>query len=277
MSLADELLDSLTDTEPVIRRIDPASEPHIVINADRSITVPEILKTIAVQHDHNIETVTFDCPYYWDGHDLTEMQIYVNCMRPDGVVVRCPITNNRPDETDENLFHFDWTISKSVTLVKGRLKFLVCAVLVDGDGNEESHWNSQINEDLRIAEGLESGTVVSEVYPDEITALLARVAVLERALEGGAVNTKKIRYVDVIASNWIPDGNRYYQIVEIEGVTEFSKINIQFSEEQREIFANKDFTIAAENHSGTVWIVVTGKDIPTNDYTFQCTIEEVSL
>ena len=47
------------------------SEPHIVIDSHRAITVPEQLKRIAVQFDHNFETVTFDCPRYWDGHDLS--------------------------------------------------------------------------------------------------------------------------------------------------------------------------------------------------------------
>ena len=37
-------------------------EQHIIINSDRSITVPTELKNIAVQNDHNIETVMFDCP-----------------------------------------------------------------------------------------------------------------------------------------------------------------------------------------------------------------------
>lgn len=45
-------------------------DPHIVIGPDKIVTVPEALKKIAVQHDHNIETVTFDCPRYWDGIDF---------------------------------------------------------------------------------------------------------------------------------------------------------------------------------------------------------------
>ena len=54
------------------------SEEHIIIGRDRYITVPEGLKRIAVQYDHNVETVTFDCPRYWDEHDLSTMNIYIN-------------------------------------------------------------------------------------------------------------------------------------------------------------------------------------------------------
>ena len=59
-------------------------EPHIVINNDRSITVPDVLKNVAVQYDHDIETVTFDCPRYWDGNDLSGMKIMINFIKPLG-------------------------------------------------------------------------------------------------------------------------------------------------------------------------------------------------
>lgn len=32
------------------------TEPHIVVGSDRMITVPDELKNIAVQYDHNVET-----------------------------------------------------------------------------------------------------------------------------------------------------------------------------------------------------------------------------
>ena len=56
----------------------PNLEEHIKIGLDRHITVPESLKRIAVQYDHNVETVTFDCPRYWDGHDMSKMTVYIN-------------------------------------------------------------------------------------------------------------------------------------------------------------------------------------------------------
>lgn len=85
-------------------------------------------------------------------------------------------------------------------------------------------------------------------------------------------------YVDVLAANWLPDpdGIRHYQIVEIEGVTTNSLVTLQFSSEQVVIFRQKDFTLTAENHGGTVKIFVDG-NVPENDYTVQCTVEEVIL
>ena len=57
---AEELLDSLSEEEISAYTADSATEEHIVVGADRFITVPDSLKRIAVQFDHNIETVTFD-------------------------------------------------------------------------------------------------------------------------------------------------------------------------------------------------------------------------
>ena len=78
MSTAEQLLDSMNEEQIALYYHDPENESHIVIDTNRFITVPEELRRIAVQHDHNIETVIFDCPRYWDGHDLSKMKIYVN-------------------------------------------------------------------------------------------------------------------------------------------------------------------------------------------------------
>lgn len=273
MSQADELLDILAERAQT-RLADLSTEPHIVINADRSIVVPDVLKTIAVQHDHNIETVTFDCPMYWDGHNLSEMQIYINYIRQDGVIGRCLATNIRPDKIlDDTLFHFDWTISKSVTSAKGRLKFLVCVVSTDIYEDEEYHWNSLINDDMYIAEGIECETDESNIYPDVITAMLARICALEENKGTTAVPKKE---VTLLASAWVGDGDHYTQVVEIDGVTPTSMVDLQPNEEQHDIFKEKKLMFFAANDGGVVTIHVIGQK-PENDYTIQCTLVEVTV
>lgn len=44
---------------------------HIIINNDRTVTVPDSIKKIGVQYDHNVNTLTFDCPRYSDEVDYT--------------------------------------------------------------------------------------------------------------------------------------------------------------------------------------------------------------
>lgn len=188
MSQADELLEGLSENEIAMYSAGEEVEPHIVIGKDRFITVPDKLKKIAVQHDHNIETVTFDCPRYWDGHDLSTMTIYINYMRPDGEPGSYIADNVAVDETDENVFHFTWTISNHVTYAKGNLKILVCAKKVNVEtAEEENHWNSELNTDMYVATGMECETSVMDSNPDIIGQLLMRMDAAENAVYVGNV------------------------------------------------------------------------------------------
>ena len=140
---------------------------------NRIITVPSELKKIAVQYDHNIETVTFDCIRYWDGHDMSTMKVYINYTRSDKYTGCYLADNVRVDEADDSIMHFDWTISRNVTESAGPLTILVCIKMVDADGNEVNHWNSERNTDMTISQGMECGDIIVDKYPDVITYLLA--------------------------------------------------------------------------------------------------------
>ena len=169
MSNAEDLLNSLSDSGIALYTVDPGTEPHIVIDSDRYITVPDELKRIAVQYDHDVETVTFDCPRYWDGLDMSEMKIYINYLRSDKEVGAFIATNVVADTADPTIMHFDWTISRNVTEAYGQLVFLVCIKKADDEGNEKNHWNSELCKDCRVSEGLElDEEVINEIYPDII-------------------------------------------------------------------------------------------------------------
>ena len=180
MSLAEELLDSLPEGDAVIYSIDPATEPHIVVNLDKTVTVPDELKHIAVVGEHNIETVTFDCPRYWDDHDLSAMSVRINYQRPDGHCEPYPVENLCVDETDSDIIHFDWTISGNVTAVKGNISFMVCAKLVNAEGLREREWHSRVNQDLIVDEGLGcSSEVIINQNPDILESILMRLDELD--------------------------------------------------------------------------------------------------
>lgn len=169
MSNAEDLLNSLGDSGIALYTVDPDTEPHIVIDSDRYITVPDELKRIAVQYDHDVETVTFDCPRYWDGLDMSEMKIYINYLRSDKEVGAFIATNVVVDTVDPTIMHFDWTISRNVTEAYGQIVFLVCIKKADGNGNEKNHWNSELCKSCTVSEGLElDEEVINEIYPDII-------------------------------------------------------------------------------------------------------------
>ena len=176
MSKAEDLLNSLTEEEKGAVYTVLSNEPHITVGLDRFITVPDQIKKIGVQYDHDIETITFDCPRFWDGNDLSTMKIYINYMREDGHVgmYLCDIVS-----IEDDIMHFNWTISGEVTQIKGTISFLVCIKRVDGDGNEERHWNSELCQDLYVSEGMECQESILYRYPDIITQLLTRMDITE--------------------------------------------------------------------------------------------------
>lgn len=173
MSLADDLL-NVSSNGVNSRLAIVETEPHIVIGDDRFVTVPDELKRIAVQYDHRVETVTFDCPRYWDGYDMSKMKVYINYIRSDELLGMYLAENVIADQQLPNIMHFDWTLTRNVTGINGPIVFLVCVKRVDRDGNEEIHWNSEKCTDMYVSEGLE-GDVIQDLYPDIFTQMLQRM------------------------------------------------------------------------------------------------------
>ena len=89
-------------------------------------------------------------------------------------------------------------------------------------------------------------------------------------------NAPTIGEVTLLASAWVDEDNLHSQIVNIEGVTENSQVDLTPSVEQLLIFYEKDLTFVAENEGGTVTVYAIGQK-PTNDYTIQVTITEVNV
>lgn len=154
-------------------------EEHIRIDERRFITVPKDLQRIAVQGDHNVETVTFDCPRYADGKDMSKMRIFINYMCADRSIGMYLAKNVQIDADDSNIMHFDWTITRNASKVKGALSFLVCVKKTDEFGYSLNHWNSELNQEMYVSEGLECEEPVLEAHADIISYLLARQDFIE--------------------------------------------------------------------------------------------------
>ncbi len=143
------------------------AEGHVVIGKDRKVTVPASLKRIAVQYDHNVETVTFDCPRFWDGLDMSEMTVYINYLCANRRSGAFRAENVTTDRRYMEIMHFDWVISKNVSMAPGKIAFQVCVKKLDSDGNEEVHWNSEVYKDCYISESLDCNhEEIAEIIPD---------------------------------------------------------------------------------------------------------------
>ena len=100
--------------------------------------------------------------------------------------------------------------------------------------------------------------------------------VIEQILAMLAARQPKIATVELKASAWVGEGSLYSQVVEIEGVTEHSQVDLTPSIEQLVIFYEKDLGFVTENEDGVVTVYAIGQK-PANDYTIQVTITEVNV
>lgn len=89
-------------------------------------------------------------------------------------------------------------------------------------------------------------------------------------------STTRIASIDISSAGWQGTGNLYSQVVTIDGVTEFSKVDINPSVEQLAIFHEKDIAFVTENEDGVVTVYCIGQK-PADDYTVQVSITEVNV
>lgn len=86
----------------------------------------------------------------------------------------------------------------------------------------------------------------------------------------------RIANVTLLAANWVGNKSPYSQVVEINGITECSQVDLTPSIEQLVIFYEKDLGFVTENEDGVVTVYAIGQK-PENDYIIQVTITEVEV
>lgn len=91
-----------------------------------------------------------------------------------------------------------------------------------------------------------------------------------------AGSTAQISSVTLAASKWVGSASPYTQVVTIPGATPNSKIDLNPTVEQLNIFHNKDISFVVGNKNGTITVYCIGQK-PTQDYTMQTTITEVAI
>lgn len=118
----------------------------------------------------------------------------------------------------------------------------------------------------------------SQALKEEVATLQEESQTMKTEVEHllAIVKGKQVAEVTLLASAWTGEDSPYSQVVEIDGVSENSMVDLQPSVEQLAIFHEKDLAFVTENEDGVVTVYAVG-DKPTNDYTMQVTITEVSV
>ena len=100
------------------------------------------------------------------------------------------------------------------------------------------------------------------------------IIALEKFIKDAAV--VRLANVTLTASAWVGENSLYSQVVTIDGITQYSKVDLLPSVEQLAIFHNKDVAFVTENEDGVVTVYAIG-DKPLLDYTMQVQITEVAV
>ena len=121
-------------------------------------------------------------------------------------------------------------------------------------------------------------TAIEPSQKANIEQLLEKVNELIKHFEEGESSTLQstISSVKLFADQWAGESSPYSQVVNILGATKNSKIDLNPTVEQLDIFHSKDITFVVENDDGIITVFCIGQK-PTNDYAMQATLTEVNI
>lgn len=164
---AEELLKQM---ESEITPLSVESPDKCVIDPEsRGIIIPETYQILGVESDEKVERIEFECPkIVGDNIDLSKLQIRINYQNANGDKDQYIVEDV---ETNGDNIEFSWLLSRKVTMYRGTVNFVVCAVKVSGE-TIQNEWNTTLATS-QVLEGLEVDTPEpTEEQSDVITQLL---------------------------------------------------------------------------------------------------------
>lgn len=164
---AEELLAQM---ESEIMPLSVESPDKCVIDPEsREIVIPETYQILGVESDEKVERIEFECPkIVGDNIDLSKLQIRINYQNANGDKDQYIVEDV---ETNGDNIEFSWLLSRKVTMYRGTVNFVVCAVKVSGE-TIQNEWNTTLATS-QVLEGLEVDTPEpTEEQSDVITQLL---------------------------------------------------------------------------------------------------------
>ena len=257
---------------------------HSVLDADANFSVDPVKRVIkskstkkvnVMQYDHNSERITFELEQrYVEGHDMSTcnlVEVHYNNGGNRGLYVVDDLTVR----TEDDKVVCSWLISRNATQKAAPLEFRLTFKCVS-EGGTDYAWSTAVNKSISVCAGINNTGTIEEEYPDVISQLMGKIDELAKGGEGSTATSARVAEIQLLSARWVGDGNRYAQVVAIDGVTEYSQVDLTPSVEQLVVFYEKDLTFVTENDGGTVTVYAIGQK-PENDYTIQVTITEVNV
>lgn len=124
----------------------------VIVPSTRKIVVPPVYKIIGSVGDHNSEQLTFECPRYIDGHDVSACTNHfikwTNALNTTGTSAVEGIA------VEDELVFFTWTVPAWVTLAAGTVSITVYFEDIDHEGNLMYRWSTATCKECEIAPSL---------------------------------------------------------------------------------------------------------------------------
>lgn len=245
---------------------------HSVIDADSIFIIDGETREIKstgphkpiIQFDHNSEIKTFQMPRFIEGHDMMECNsVQVHFINTDKATRR---ENRSFDDVldmaageSEDTIYFQWQISSDGTQYVGPLAFLIRFSCVDDAGIVWYAWNTAINGELVVSDGIYNTKAVAEKNEDVLAQW--RQDILQAIENGGAVKTVNgvepdengnIKLQSGVQPDWnqndetAPDYVRNRPGGYSEKVTLLPETSIEYDGGNRPYFSNVKFSTGVE-------------------------------
>ena len=258
------------------------SDAYFIVDSVKRTIKSKSKKATVMQYDHNSERFTFEVDRYIDGHDMstcTSVEVHYKNGANCGVYI---VDDLEVSTEDADKVLCSWLVSSNATQNVAPLEFRLTFKCVSGKVLYYE-WSTAVFRGITVAPGIRNSEAEEKQYADAISYLTTKVRDLEIEvyLNGGSGgggsgqgSSARVANIKLSANKWVGATSPYSQVVAIDGITEYSQVDLTPSPEQLVIFHDKDLAFVAVNEDGEVTVYAIGQK-PENDYTMQVTITEV--
>ena len=170
----------------------PEDEPRFIIDLDtRKIILPDEFKFLAVENDHNAETIYFEIDRYYDKQDLSQKTCivqYKNTSDAKAIEGFYPVTKLDIDTVPGKIL-FGWTIENKVTVLPGSVDFSIRFYSIDDSGRLPvfTYNINTLTGSLPVIDTLNTSNQGVEVIPGKVESLTAKFEALAKQAESNAL------------------------------------------------------------------------------------------
>ena len=199
----------MATADEVLKEMDNVSEtnndsPVCIIDPEtRTITVPPEYQLLGVESDEKVERLYFQCPkIVGDNVDLSQLILFINYQNAGQEIDAYKITDV---ETDGDNITFSWLLDRKVTAYRttqqNKLGFSFCAQKADEDGTLTQEWNTTVNTECSVLEGLEAQEHIEEENSAAIAQIWQAIDELKAGGGGGGTPGKDGREIELQKSS----------------------------------------------------------------------------